>query len=80
MGMACGLVQEAECVDATSKAPSFAARRDPRAATDHVSKTSVKGTKRVQVGFWRPQKPELGTGNFGILRKLRAAASLWSPG
>ena len=49
------------------------ARLDPGAAIDHVSKKSAKGSRRVQVDFWRPPKPELGTGNFGILRKLRAA-------
>ena len=53
---------------------------DPAAAIENVSETYVKGTRRVQVGFGRPQKPELGTGNFGILRKLRAAVLLWSPG
>ena len=51
-------------------------RLDPAAAIDNLSKTSIKGTRRVQVDFWRPQKPELGTGNFGILRKLRAAVLL----
>ena len=55
-------------------------RLDPAAAIDNLSKTSIKGTRRVQVDFWRPQKPELGTGNFGILRKLRAAVLFWSPG
>ena len=61
-----------------AKRGSFAARARRTPAINHVSKASAKGSRRVQVDFGVRKNPSW-AGNFGILRKLRAAVLLWSP-